>query len=319
MAERGMADDRRDRVLGLLLGTALGDALGAPFEGRTLVSESALRAHTHSSAVLRHTDDTALTLALAEHLARGDAGDPLAEDALAADFVAAWRAEPWRGYGAAAARLFHQIGDGAGWRESARGLFDGQGSYGNGAAMRVAPVVAVSTGPHHAADLARRTAAITHAHEDGQQGAALQATAACLALVSDPGRPVDPQVVLDDLARVVRSRPWHAKLERVVELLSAEALPRHAAHALGNDVTALGSVPTALLAYLTSPDDPAAVVSYAIRAGGDTDTIAAMAGALAGARNGAGAFPSAWVDRLEAADRLRSVADRLALHLPERQ
>lgn len=57
-------------------------------------------------------------------------------------------------------------------------------------------------------------------------------------------------------------------------------------------------------------DDPAETVRHAIRAGGDTETIAAMAGALAGARHGAAAFPRSWIDRLEAADRIRTLAAR---------
>lgn len=74
---------RGDRVLGLLLGTAAGDALGAAFEGKLLVTESALRAVEHASGRLAHTDDTVLSVVLAEHVADRRKKDPVNEGALA--------------------------------------------------------------------------------------------------------------------------------------------------------------------------------------------------------------------------------------------
>lgn len=311
MTDAGTVTSRDDRVLGLLLGTALGDALGAEFEGKLMVSESALRAVEQASGRLPHTDDTVLSVVLAEHVADRRENDPVDEDALANEFADAWRAEPWRGYGQGAAEVFRLISTGVSWQTASRAAFGGQGSFGNGRAMRVAPIALVAAGLHHAAELAVRTAGITHAHEHGQHGAALQAAAAFLVLESDAAHPLDTDQLLHDLGRVVRSRPWHEKLDRIAELARITASPQHAAGALGNDVTALGSVPTALLAFLANPDDPAAAIRFAIRAGGDTDTIAAMAGALAGARHGATALPEPWVQRLEIAERIRAVAVRL--------
>jgi poly(ADP-ribose) glycohydrolase ARH3 len=179
--------------------------------------------------------------------------------------------------------------------------------------MRVAPVALVATSPHHAAELAVRSAELTHAHKHGQHGAACQAVAVYLALTSDPSRPLDATQFVHDLSRVVRSAPWHEKFDRIAELARRQAGPEHAARALGNDVSALGSVPLAVLAFLRQPDQPAEVIHFAIRAGGDTDTVAAMAGAIAGARNGTRhPLPSSWIDRLEVASRLIGLADRLS-------
>lgn len=204
------------------------------------------------------------------------------------------------------------ISTGVSWQTASRAAFGGQGSFGNGGAMRVAPVATVAADLHHAGELAVRTAGVTHAHEDGQRGAALQAGAAFLVLESDPARPLDVDQLLHDLGQVVQSRSWHEKLERIAELTRISASPQRAASVLGNDVTALGSVPTALLSFLVNRDDPATTIRYAIRVGGDTDTIAAMAGALAGARHGASALPDAWLQRLEIAERIRAVALRLS-------
>jgi poly(ADP-ribose) glycohydrolase ARH3 len=177
--------------------------------------------------------------------------------------------------------------------------------------MRAAPVALVARSLHHAAELGERSAEVTHAHKHGRNGAACQAAAAYLALHSDPARPLDATRFLHDLRRVVRSRSWHDKLDRVAELVRWDNSLEHIARALGNDVSALGSVPAALLAFLAHADDPVNTIRFAIRGGGDTDTIAAMAGALAGARHGAQKFPEHWLTRLEAAEQLRAVAQQL--------
>ncbi len=59
------------------------------------------------------------------------------------------------------------------------------------------------------------------------------------------------------------------------------------------------------------PDSFREAVSFAIRVGGDTDTIASMAGALAGARVGESALPPGWPERVEGASLLRELADGL--------
>ncbi|MDX8140487.1 MULTISPECIES: ADP-ribosylglycohydrolase family protein [Lentzea] len=267
---------------------------------------------------LTHTDDTALALVLAAHLARRRVERGLDRDVLALEFAAAWRAEPWRGYGSGAAQVLGLIGDGASWRSAARATFGGQGSYGNGAAMRVAPVALVASSVHHAAELGRQSAEVTHGHEHGQLGAACQAAAAYLALHGDRRHRLDATRFLQDLARVIRSRPWHERFDRISELIRHDASPAHAARALGNDVSALGSVPLALLAFLTRPDDAAAAIRFAVLGGGDADTIASMAGALAGARNGAQVFSESWITRLEAAEPLSRLTDQMAGPLPAR-
>ncbi|MEV6712600.1 ADP-ribosylglycohydrolase family protein [Lentzea sp. NPDC051208] len=302
----------RGRVLGLLAGGALGDALGAPFEGQSAVAAAELTEHEKSGTRLTHTDDTALALVLARHLADRRDERGVDGDMLALELAQAWKAEPWRGYGSGAQHVLGLIEAGVPWSRAARATFGGQGSYGNGAAMRVAPVALVATSLHHAAELGRRSAEVTHAHEDGQLGAACLAGAAYLALHSTPGRRLDVARLLQDLGRVVRSRSWHQKFDRIGELIRHEVAPGHAARALGNDVSALGSVPLALLAFLGRCDEAAETIRYAVLAGGDTDTIASMAGALVGARNGAAAFPESWTSRLEATEQLGRLADQIS-------
>lgn len=92
-----------------------------------------------------------------------------------------------RGYGPAMNRLLRLIRQGDSWRDLSRELFDGQGSWGNGAAMRVAPVGAwFADEPDEAARQAALSAEVTHAHPEAVAGAIAVAVAAALAASADP-------------------------------------------------------------------------------------------------------------------------------------
>ena len=84
-----------------------------------------------------------------------------------------------------------------------------------------------------------------------------------------------------------------------------------AARSLGTSVAAHESVPAALLAYRLHQEAYSGTLRYAIAMGGDTDTIAAMAGAISGARAGVGALPAAPLKRLENRQMLEGLASRL--------
>jgi ADP-ribosylglycohydrolase len=87
------------------------------------------------------------------------------EDALTRAFAARYRLDPYRGYGPGTRIVLGAIGAGASWRDASLTAFGGDGSRGNGSAMRVAPL-----GAYYADDLslaveeARRSAVVTHAH-----------------------------------------------------------------------------------------------------------------------------------------------------------
>jgi poly(ADP-ribose) glycohydrolase ARH3 len=300
---------RRARVRGVLLGLACGDALGAPFEGQPSVRAVDVAAWEAAAGPLRVTDDTVLALVLAGHLA--DHGGQVDQDALALAFARAWSADPGRGYGGAVQYLFARVIEGAWWREASGAQFGGAGSWGNGAAMRVAPAGVAAADLDRVADLARRSAAVTHAHPLGQAGAAVQACAVALAAASTPGTPVDRAAWCGRLAAAAAAPAYATALRRVAGLGPAAA-PGEVAATVGNGVQALEAVPAALAAFLAHPDQPGDAIGFAVRVGGDTDTIAAMTGALAGARCGASALPPPWLQRLEFAGRLAAAADRLA-------
>lgn len=295
-------------VAGALLGTFAGDAIGRDFEGARPVRRAAAQGRLEQAlraSELVYTDDTQLALALAEHLVDDPDVDP---DALVAVFLDHY--EPWRGYGGGMRQTVAAWRRGAPLADAAEAAFDG-GSFGNGAAMRIAPV-----GVRWAHDLdrldaaARRSAAVTHTHPVGIDGARVQARA--VALAAARGR-----FGVDELAEAAAAAETHdvrEPLAAAADLPADTALPQ-VARTLGNAVVAQRSVPAALWAAATGRDLADAVVR-ALGIAGDTDTIAAMACAIRGAADTADALPQAWLERLEqgprGADYARDLAARLA-------
>jgi len=299
------ADTSRARFRGCLLGLAVGDALGAPFEGRTRVDPPAFDRWADAPQPLRWTDDTAMSVGVAQSLVecRGFDGAHMAET-----LAGVYEAEPWRGYGSGPPEVFAALRRGAAWTEAAAGLFGGDGSFGNGGAMRAAPVGLVAADRAEAVRLAHDQAAITHAHALGRQGAAVQAVAVAWAAQA-PGD-ADPRGVLGEVRSAATAPPLVAALDRLAAL-GPDASPTSVAAALGNGVAAVEAVPAALAAFLRHPRSLPEVVRTAVLIGGDTDTVAAMAGAVAGALLGEHAVPDRWRTRLEGADHLVALADRL--------
>jgi poly(ADP-ribose) glycohydrolase ARH3 len=308
----------QDRFRGALLGTAVGDALGAPFEGWDHIHPDALERVGRSVDPLRWTDDTHMTLSTAESLiaAGGFDGADMADR-----FVRAFEQEPWRGYGAGPPRIFAAIRAGAPWDQPAKEAFGGTGSFGNGAAMRIAPAGLLRYGDlRSAVDLARQCAAITHTHEIGLQGAALQAAAVAWLVSAQPttgwtrgptlGQSSPGLSLIGDLGRFATAPTFELKLRSIAEAAS-DTTPQQAAMLLGNGIAADDAVPAALWAFLRHPRSYPDAIRAAILMGGDTDTIAAMTGALSGTFLGADAIPVSWVQRVEQAERIIHLADRL--------
>jgi ADP-ribosylglycohydrolase len=167
---------RLDLCYDSLQGLSMGDALGAQFfmVGRSLAD---LTAGRPPAGVWKWTDDSEMACSVVAALR--DRGH-IDSDALATEF--AERCEPYRGYGAGAVVILHEIRDGRPWREAAGAAFGGQGSCGNGAAMLVAPLGAYHVDSlRRAAEQAVRSAEVTHAHPEGIAGAVVVAVAAAVA------------------------------------------------------------------------------------------------------------------------------------------
>jgi len=295
------------KFLGALVGTGVGDSLGAPFEGRREVKLEEIEAIAERQEVLTYTDDTHMMIGVAESLIKNRGFD--GED-MAHTFVKNYELEPWRGYGPGPPHIFRLIRAGAAWDEAAQGLYH-SGSYGNGSAMRIAPIgVFYHNNPALLREVAYKSSQITHAHQLGKEGAALQAYAIALVTSLEPGLAFDKGDFLAKLLSYVPEAVYQEKLNRVEALLNRPDRDRVITE-LGNGIEAFNSVPTAIYCFLSQPHSFAQAILYAISLGGDTDTIGAMTGAISGAYLGFGSIPSRWKAKLENRPYIEELAKKL--------
>jgi len=297
----------RSKFLGCLLGTAIGDALGAKWEGRGMSRSEDIVSLAEKLEQLIYTDDTHMAIGVAESLIERNGFDG---EHMAQTFIKNYEAEPWRGYGPGPPRIFRMIRDGEAWYSAANKLYRG-GSFGNGSAMRVAPVgLLYSRNLEKLREVAYQSSSITHYHELGKEGAALQACAVALALNTPSDEDIEKEAFLSRFQDFVQNRLYREKLAQIRELLGEQDKAKAVA-VLGNGIEALKSVPTAIYCFLRQTQSYEDTVIYAISLGGDTDTIAAMAGAISGAYLGIKAIPSEWRAKLENREHIESLAEGL--------
>ena len=295
------------KFLGALVGTGVGDALGAPFEGYQQVSIEEIEEVADRRGTLTYTDDTHMTIGVAESLIRMKGFD--GED-MARTFIKNYELEPFRGYGPGPPHIFQLIKAGEAWNKAAQKLYHG-GSYGNGSAMRVAPIgMFYHDKPEKLREVAYKSSQITHAHGLSKEGAALQAYAIALATNLDPCLAFDGSNFLAKLAGYTRQEVYKQKLSRIKGLLIRPDKARVIAE-LGNGIEAFNSVPTAIYSFLVQPNSFAKAVLSAISLGGDTDTIGAMTGAISGAYLGIESIPDSWKGKLENRFYIEELAQKL--------
>jgi len=297
----------QERFVGSLLGVALGDALGAPHEGGPVEKLAWRLLCLPHGRLLRWTDDTQMTMGLAESL--------IARGAVDCDHLAgvwARRLEVLRGYGPSTRRILAAVRAGRPWREAGRAIFP-QGSFGNGAAMRTAPIgLFFRDNPLYLEDAAIRSSEITHSHPLGIEGGVLVARAVASALQPE----FEPKRFLEALLAGTRAEEYRCRLRQAAAWLGQEPPAAEVRRVLGNSVRAHESAVTALYAFCRYPEDFPALVRYGISLGGDTDTILSMAGGVFGARNGSRALPAELLARLEAREELEGLARELCAKPP---
>jgi poly(ADP-ribose) glycohydrolase ARH3 len=297
----------KPKFLGALVGTAVGDALGASLEGWHGFQPAEIQALAESRRILAYTDDTHMAIGVAESLIQNKGFDG---QHMAHTFMANYDREPFRGYGPGPPLIFSMIKAGVAWDEATEKVYRG-GSYGNGSAMRIAPV-----GVFYHDDLvqlrkiAYGSSQITHAHELGKEGAALQAYAVALATTLDSSSPLETGNFLGNLTNFMQHEVYKQKLSWIEKLLG-EADKEIVIMGLGNGIEAFNSVPAAIYSFLSHPNSYEDSVVYAISLGGDTDTIGAMTGAISGAYLGIESIPDKWKTKLENRSYIEELAQKL--------
>jgi ADP-ribosylglycohydrolase len=276
-----------------LEGLAVGDAFGECFFVHPNVAEGLIASRAIPDQPWHYTDDTQMALSIIEVLR---ACGEINQERLAQSFADHY--EPGRGYGPGMHSLLRRIRAGADWQTAARGQFSGQGSWGNGAAMRIAPL-----GAYFADDLAqvveqaRRSAEVTHTHPEAIAGAiAVAVAAACAWQRRQQAPPPGRAAFLDLIVPHVPQSEVATRIRRARDLPEDTSV-RHAIAALGNSstVSSQDTVPFTLWCAAQHLDNYEEAIWLTLSALGDRDTTCAIVGGIVAPFTGIEGIPADWL------------------------
>lgn len=267
-----------------LEGLAMGDAYGNHHGKNT---------RKHHAPVWEYSDDTIMAMSIIQNLSRYD---EINQDALAQSFAQRWDGQ--RGYGRGVTRLLKQIQKGAVWQKASKAMFDGQGSFGNGSAMRVAPI-----GAYFADDLsevvqqARKSAIVTHAHREDIAGAIAVAVGAAL-VIQHTKDVFDWKHWLADIVRYTPESEVRDKIRQAIEL---DGNTQDAVKILGNGRPAIAQTTVAFALWCAGNymNDYGKAIRQTASARGDVDTNCAIVGGIVVLATGLEGIPSDWLEKRE--------------------
>lgn len=284
---------RANRIAGCLLAGALGDAIGAHFEGGQQTSKYAIPTD------LRVTDDTQLTIAACESLIESHSIDP---ESVANHFLRWFRERRISGIGASTLKAFTELEAGGHWAMVGA---TGEYSAGNGAAMRIAPLAFfLDPDVHSDRQTIRDVCRITHRNDEAYIGALVILRAIRHAINGDP-------LDRDLLSSLVDVIPDSRVRDRLIILRDSSLSAANYCSQFAASGYVVDSVPLAVLLAIESSDALSTIEQIA-SIGGDADTIASMFGQIFGAAVGLEALPIEVIDRVDASPLVRKAADCLA-------
>ena len=301
------------RFQGAMLGGFVGDCLGMPIEGKS--HRSIVRKFDGPLAEMKgslkrfkkagtYTDDTEMMIGLAEGLieAKGVDGEVICRK-----FVDNFNM--FRNYGMGVIKVVRALKKGARWDEPAKRQFKGQGSYGNGAAMRIAPVgYLYQNNPEKLKEVAHAAGICTHRHPAAEAACIGAAYLIKLALDRIPLDEMIPKV-LDFTAGI--SCEFERALKKVEKCMKWCDEGKAISY-LGEGLSVEEVVALAAYFFLKNPDDYEKTVVSAANTEGDSDSIACIAGAISGAYLGISTIREDWRTKIEKSQYLEMLARRLA-------
>ncbi len=312
-----MNESIKDRFSGCILGLAIGDALGMPFEGwspasiKRLWKESVaptgslktfLPSPSRGLGPGQYTDDTLMALCHTRSLIERGGVDP--ED-IARKFVEWYDSGNLRGIGGTTAYAIRRLKKGYNWQESGA---TGEYAAGNGGAMRIAPV-----GLFYHNDLTalkeavRKAVIITHNNTEAVAGALAVAYLVARSIREE----LNPGTAIQDVSDFIGPCKVRENLLKAKELLNSNATPAEATRILGTSGYVVETVASAVVCFLYSPNDFYNTVVNAVEGGADSDTTAAVAGAISGSYNGTKGIPEDWLKGVEDLAGLQALGSRL--------
>ena len=319
MTSRPLQSDARERFAGVLLGTAVGDALGLPAEN---LSAQRIQRWWKGQWKMRFifgrgmvSDDTEHTLMVAQALLSES------NDAKKFQRILAWKLRWWflalpGGVGLATARACLKL-----WFGFPAGR-NAVKSAGSGPAMRSAIIGAYfSNSPELRKEFVLASSRLTHLGWQAETAALAVAECAALAIQNDS--PPDSVIIILSLKNLSMEQEWQKLVSLMENSFKAGLSVREFARSLGLTRAVSGYslhvVPVAIYAWLRHLNDFRTALISALNCGGDTDTVGAIVGALAGVAGGKGCIPAEWLDRIWEWPRSLSVMEQMAARLAEQR
>jgi len=308
---------KSDKIIGCLLGTAVGDAIGLPYEGLTR-----LRGRKIFGTPDRHrfffgrgmvSDDTEHTCMVAQALIIANGDVEVFRRSLAWSFRIWLLAVP-AGVGLATLRSIVRLW--IGYSPQHSGAF----SAGNGSAMRAAILGVSINDPAKLREFVQASSRITHTDPKAEYGAMAIAIAPGYAANTNP---IDGNDFLKQLAA-----QWDDQGDELFSIITKAVASVQAGETTEAFAAATGmpqrvsgytyhTVPIALHAWLSHPADCRNAIEAVIRCGGDTDSVAAIVGGIVGASVGSEGIPEAWTANLIEWPRTTSWIRQLGTQLSE--
>ncbi|QQE13473.1 ADP-ribosylglycohydrolase family protein [Planctomycetota bacterium] len=290
--------DTSQKIKGCIIGTAVGDALGLPREGLSQRRSYKLFGNNpieHTLLFKRGlcSDDTEHTIMIAQAYITSQ-GEPELFRRQFAKRLRWWLVRLPAGVGLGTLRACIKLW--LGFRK-----YSGVKSAGNGPAMRSALLGILAQDNTHLQKLVTASTLTTHTDPRALQGALLIATATHILTNNTQNLPESIEL-LEELMPLASDKELSDNLSKAQQHLSQNQYPEEYAKSIGQDNGISGyinhTVPVALYCWLYHRNDFRAAVEAAIHLGGDTDTVAAIVGALAGTECGIDAIPEQWINNL---------------------
>jgi ADP-ribosylglycohydrolase len=290
----------------VLLGGAIGDALGVfaetklpnyqpllDWDGKTF-----LGSEHHGLKPGFYSDDTQLSLCIAQSLIENNGFNP---DDLAKRYVELFTSNTIRGYGRSTKAAIDNLIAGKHWSESGTA-----GSWGNGTAMRSSPFgVYFRNDLKSLVEICKIDSGITHVSPEAEAGSIAIAVAAYYAVNNDTDN------LLDKICPFLPDSKVKNTISSLDALINSDHITvAQALRVLGTKADVRETVPSALYLFIKLDSYQDAVIA-AIRAGMDTDTTAAIVGALFGTKYGMRDIPQEWSDNVEDSSKLKQLDSQL--------
>ena len=282
-----------------LKGVSIGDAFGESFFGETNKIVRHLQERKIPKTSWEFTDDTVMAIAVFEQLEKH--GD-IIQDELANAFSKNHQLDVNRGYGATARRILREIDEGGNWKEISKSVFEGMGSMGNGASMRVSPIGAYYWDDlKKVKELAIKSAEITHTNIEGITGAIAVAIGTAIATeIKMKGVDISPEEFIyrilnelpdtDTKSKIKKSLsvPYSYNIETVKTILGN-----------GSKIMVQDTVPFSIWCAANNLKNYREGIWKAVSILGDRDTICAIVGGIIMMSTEDDAIPNEWIESVE--------------------